>query len=51
MGTAGPIRLAKDLILQDNTEGMFFVLNSDIVCEFPFQELIEFHKSHKQEGY
>ena len=44
MGTAGPIRLAKELILKDNPEGLFFVLNSDIICEFPFDKLIAFHK-------
>ena len=35
MGTAGPIRLAKDLIMKDNEEGLFFVFNSDIICDFP----------------
>lgn len=28
----------------------FFVLNSDIVCDYPFQTMIDFHKSHKSEG-
>ncbi|KAM3141093.1 hypothetical protein pb186bvf_006894 [Paramecium bursaria] len=50
MGTAGPIRLAKELILKDNPEGLFFVLNSDIICEFPFDKLIAFHKQHQREG-
>ncbi len=27
----------------------FFVLNSDIICEFPLEHLIEFHKSHGKE--
>ena len=31
MGTGGPIRLAKDLITTDNEEGLFFVLNSDVI--------------------
>lgn len=35
LGTAGPIRLARDHIVKDNPEGIFFVLNSDIICEFP----------------
>jgi len=34
MGSAGPIGLAKDLLLKDNPSNMFFVLNSDIVCEY-----------------
>ena len=28
----------------------FFVLNSDIICEYPFQKMIDFHKTHKCEG-
>lgn len=28
----------------------FFVLNSDIICDYPFQRMIDFHKSHKAEG-
>lgn len=50
LGTGGPIRLAKDIILKDNSEGMFFVLNSDVICDFPFKKMIEFHKSHGGEG-
>ncbi|CAH8504838.1 unnamed protein product [Heterobilharzia americana] len=48
MGTAGPIAVAKDILLDD--EGPFFVLNSDIMCEFPFKALMEFHKNHGKEG-
>ena len=50
LGTAGPIRLAKDLILKDNTEGLLFVFNSDVICNYPLDKLIEFHKSHGKEG-
>lgn len=46
----GPIRLAKEIILKDNSEGMFFVLNSDVICDFPFKQMIEFHKAHGKEG-
>lgn len=28
----------------------FFVLNSDIICDYPFQSMIDFHKTHKAEG-
>lgn len=28
----------------------FFVLNSDVICDFPFQQMIEFHKKHGGEG-
>jgi mannose-1-phosphate guanylyltransferase len=26
------------------------VFNSDIICNYPLEELINFHKSHGQEG-
>uniref|UniRef100_A0A6M2DIE8 mannose-1-phosphate guanylyltransferase n=1 Tax=Xenopsylla cheopis TaxID=163159 RepID=A0A6M2DIE8_XENCH len=48
LGTAGPIALAKS-ILQTSSEP-FFVLNSDIICDFPFRELSTFHKNHGKEG-
>lgn len=50
MGTAGPIRLAKEKILADNTSGLLFVFNSDVICEFPLDKLVEYHKSHGKEG-
>lgn len=28
----------------------FFVLNSDIICDYPFQQMIEFHEARKCEG-
>lgn len=42
MGTAGAIKIAeKYLVNQNATEKNFFiVLNSDIVCDYPFKELI-----------
>ncbi|XP_022190606.2 mannose-1-phosphate guanyltransferase beta [Nilaparvata lugens] len=48
LGTAGPLALAAEILNQ--TDEPFFVLNSDIICEFPFTELYEFHKNHKREG-
>jgi mannose-1-phosphate guanylyltransferase len=50
MGTGGPLRLAKDIIMKDNEEGTFFCFNSDIICDFPLKEMIEFHKNHGGEG-
>jgi mannose-1-phosphate guanylyltransferase len=60
LGTAGPIKLAKELLLAPmvNESGekvvdecpYFFVFNSDIICEFPLQTLIDFHKSHGKEA-
>ena len=46
MGTAGPIGLAAQHLLQDNEDGFFFVLNSDIVCHYEFAKMIEKHRSH-----
>jgi mannose-1-phosphate guanylyltransferase len=48
LGTAGPLKLAED-ILGKNQEP-FFVLNSDVICDYPFKDLAAFHKSHGQEG-
>lgn len=50
LGTAGPIRLAKEIILNDNKDNLLFVFNSDVICHYPLSKLIEFHKSHGGEG-
>jgi len=50
LGTAGPIKLAEELLTTDNESGLFFVFNSDVICEYPLDKLVEFHKAHKQEG-
>ena len=44
---AGPLKLAEE-ILRDGEP--FFVLNSDVICNFPFESLIKFHKAHGREG-
>lgn len=36
------------LVLDDGEP--FLVLNNDIICNYPFQKMIEFHKSHGHEG-
>ena len=46
MGTAGPIGLAAENLISDNEHGFFFVLNSDIVCHYEFEKMIEKHRSH-----
>ncbi|KEZ40310.1 Mannose-1-phosphate guanylyltransferase [Scedosporium apiospermum] len=48
LDTAGPLKLAEKTLAKDDEP--FFVLNSDVICDFPFQELAEFHKSHGKEG-
>lgn len=50
LGTAGPIRLAKDLIMNDNPSGLLFVFNSDVICHYPLDKMVEFHKSHGKQG-
>eukprot|EP00050_Salpingoeca_kvevrii_P006526 m.289984 g.289984 ORF g.289984 m.289984 type:complete len:365 (+) comp12222_c0_seq1:34-1128(+) len=47
LGTAGPLALAREIL---NDGEPFFVLNSDVICEFPFQQLLEFHRGHGKEG-
>ena len=48
LGTAGPLALAKHYF--NETSEPFFVLNSDVICEFPFEEMLTFHHAHKCEG-
>ncbi|KAK7198365.1 GDP-mannose pyrophosphorylase [Novymonas esmeraldas] len=48
LGTAGPLSLARDILLQDDKP--FFVLNSDVTCSFPMQQLLDFHTAHGREG-
>ncbi|KAK2151326.1 hypothetical protein LSH36_367g04053 [Paralvinella palmiformis] len=48
LGTAGPLALARDILCQDTDP--FFVLNSDIICDFPFRDMIQFHQKHGKQG-
>ncbi|KCV71342.1 mannose-1-phosphate guanylyltransferase [Fonticula alba] len=48
LGTAGPLALARDLLLKDPSP--FFVLNSDIICPFPLSQMAEFHRQHGRAG-
>lgn len=48
LGTAGPLALAKEYLSKSSKP--FFVLNSDIICDFPFNELARFHESHGKDG-
>lgn len=49
LGTAGPLALARDKLI-DGSGKPFFVLNSDVISEYPFKEMIEFHKAHGGEA-
>jgi len=48
LGTAGPIRLASEILLTDPEP--FFVFNSDVICDYALKELLAFHKNHGREG-
>ncbi|KAI4382810.1 hypothetical protein MLD38_008723 [Melastoma candidum] len=47
LGTAGPLALARDKLVDDSGEP-FFVLNSDVISEYPLKEMIEFHKAMEE---
>ncbi|KIV97139.1 mannose-1-phosphate guanyltransferase [Exophiala mesophila] len=48
LGTAGPLKLAEKVLAKDDKP--FFVLNSDVICDYPFKELAAFHNAHGNEG-
>lgn len=48
LGTAGPLALAQKYFKE--TDDPFYVLNSDVICDFPFEDMMTFHKSHDREG-
>lgn len=39
LGTAGPLALARSL-LEESPSEPFFVLNSDVICDFPFAKMV-----------
>lgn len=45
---AGPLALARELLNIDDEP--FFVLNSDVICDFPFKNMLQFHRNHGKEG-
>jgi len=47
LGTAGPLALAREHLSDGQP---FFVLNSDVICNFPLKAFLAFHKSHGGEG-
>ncbi|GFP86328.1 probable mannose-1-phosphate guanylyltransferase 1 [Phtheirospermum japonicum] len=49
LGTGGPLALARDKLI-DGCGEPFFVLNSDVICEYPLKEMLQFHKSHGGEA-
>ena len=49
MGTAGPLALARS-ILDDGSGNPFFVLNSDVICEYPLAAMLDFHAARGAEA-
>lgn len=49
LGTAGPLALARDKLVDGSGEP-FFVLNSDVISEYPLKQMIVFHNSHGGEA-
>jgi mannose-1-phosphate guanylyltransferase len=48
LGTAGPLALARKLLDADSSP--FFMFNSDVICDFPLQEMLKYHTAHGGEG-
>ncbi|KAI8607476.1 mannose-1-phosphate guanyltransferase [Chytriomyces sp. MP71] len=48
LDTAGPLALAGHVLQKDDSP--FFVLNSDVICDFCFEDLLTFHQAHGGEG-
>ena len=46
--SAGPLGLAREILEKDSEP--FFVLNGDIICNYPFKKMLEQHRSHGREG-
>jgi len=49
LGTAGPIKLNEEL-LDVTDKDPFFMLNADVIADYKFKALLDFHRSHKGEG-
>lgn len=47
MGTGGGIFFFKDQVLGNNPESPILFIHADIVCDYPFKEMVEFQKGSK----
>lgn len=48
LGTAGPLKLAERILGKDDKP--FFVLNSDVICDYPLAAMAAYHAAHGGEG-
>lgn len=46
LGTFGAIKQAEDMLRSSDSQSSFFVCNADIICDYPFQEMIDYMQSH-----
>jgi len=51
MDTAGPLALARKLLTDGNNGEPFFVMNADVTADFPFKQMLEFHKVRIRRHY
>lgn len=49
LDTAGPLGLVSSIISSERCE-YFFVFNCDVICSFPLDQMIDFHKARKAEA-
>ena len=50
LGVAGPVKLAEAHLTAANPSGLFFLCNSDVICEFPFARMVETLKDRQALG-
>lgn len=50
MGTAGPLALPDAYNALTADDAPFFMFNSDVICDFPLESMLAFHRSHGGEG-
>jgi mannose-1-phosphate guanylyltransferase len=50
MGTAGPLLVPKAHELLTKDKEPFFMFNSDVICRFPLDKLLAFHRAHGRQG-
>ena len=46
LGTFGAIKQAEDMLRSSDSQSSFFVCNADIICDYPFQEMIDYMQEH-----
>ncbi|KAK6203226.1 putative mannose-1-phosphate guanyltransferase [Scheffersomyces amazonensis] len=47
LGTGGGLYYFRDEILDSNNDKLFYI-NGDVICDYPFKQLLDFYNSHNQ---